>query len=127
MKERKELIGTVVSDKADKTITVKVETYKKDSKYHKRIKYSKKYAAHDEKNVASVGDTVRKHGGKIHGMEDVMRWKNPRLRESPYAVSGERLFKIMTMMASYYNIEWQFCDKGHTGKKIIELLEGDSG
>ena len=67
------------------------------------------------------------HGGKIHGMEDVMRWKNPRLRESPYAVSGERLFKIMTMMASYYNIEWQFCDKGHTGKKIIELLEGDSG
>ena len=67
------------------------------------------------------------HGGKIHGIEDVMRWKNPRLRESPYAASGERLFKIMTMMASYYNIEWKFCDKGHTGKKIIELLEGDSG
>ena len=67
------------------------------------------------------------HGGKIHGIEDVMRWKNPRLRESPYAVSGERLFKIMTMMASYYNIEWQFCDKGHTGKKIIEILAGDSG
>ena len=59
MKERKELIGTVVSDKADKTITVKVETYKKHPLYGKRVKYSKKYAAHDEKNEAKVGDTVR--------------------------------------------------------------------
>lgn len=59
MKERKELIGIVVSDKADKTITVKVETYKKHPLYGKRVKYSKKYAAHDEKNEAKVGDTVR--------------------------------------------------------------------
>lgn len=41
MKERKELIGIVVSDKADKTITVKVETYKKHPLYGKRVKYSK--------------------------------------------------------------------------------------
>ena len=59
MKERKELIGIVVSDKADKTITVKVETYKKHPLYGKRVKYSKKYAAHDEKNIAKVGDTVK--------------------------------------------------------------------
>ena len=45
MKERKELIGIVVSDKADKTITVKVETYKKHPLYGKRVKYSKKYSA----------------------------------------------------------------------------------
>ena len=56
---KRELIGVVVSDKADKTITVKVETYKKDPIYKKRIKYSKKYAAHDEKNQAHVGDKVR--------------------------------------------------------------------
>lgn len=56
---KRELIGVVVSDKADKTIIVKVETYKKDPIYKKRIKYSKKYAAHDEKNEAKVGDTVR--------------------------------------------------------------------
>ena len=43
MKERKELIGVVVSDKADKTITVKVETYKKHPLYGKRVKYSKKF------------------------------------------------------------------------------------
>ena len=54
-----ELIGKVVSDKTDKTITVLVETYKKDSLYGKRVKYSKKYAAHDEKNEAKIGDTVR--------------------------------------------------------------------
>ena len=48
---KRELIGVVVSDKADKTITVKVETYKKDPIYKKR--------AHDEENLAKVGDKVR--------------------------------------------------------------------
>ena len=55
---RQELTGKVVSAKNDKTITVLVETYVNDSKYHKRVKYSKKYAAHDENNIAGVGDTV---------------------------------------------------------------------
>lgn len=57
--KRRELIGVVVSDKADKTITVKVETYKMNPIYKKRVKYSKKYAAHDPKNEAHVGDKVR--------------------------------------------------------------------
>ena len=61
MKENKkrELVGIVVSDKADKTIIVKVETQKKDPLYGKRVKYSKKYAAHDEENIAKIGDKVR--------------------------------------------------------------------
>ena len=58
-KSNRELVGKVVSDKAEKTITVLVETYKKDPLYGKRVKYSKKYAAHDEKNEAKIGDTVR--------------------------------------------------------------------
>jgi len=58
-KVSRELVGKVVSASNDKTITVLVETHKKDSLYGKRIKYSKKYAAHDEKNIAKVGDTVR--------------------------------------------------------------------
>ena len=57
--KKRELIGIVVSDKADKTITVKVETYKMNPIYKKRVKYSKKYAAHDENNQAHVGDKVR--------------------------------------------------------------------
>ena len=54
-----ELNGKEVSNSCDKTITVLVETHKKDSKYGKRVKYSKKYAVHDPKNEAVVGDTVR--------------------------------------------------------------------
>lgn len=58
-KRKAELVGKVVSAKNDKTITVLVETHKKHPLYGKRVKYSKKYAAHDEKNAAKVGDTVR--------------------------------------------------------------------
>ena len=57
--KKAELIGTVVSATNDKTITVLVETKRTHPLYKKRVKYSKKYAAHDEKNIAKVGDTVR--------------------------------------------------------------------
>ena len=56
---KKEIIGRVVSDKNNKTITVLVETYKKHSKYGKRVKYSKKDTAHDETNKAKMGDKVK--------------------------------------------------------------------
>lgn len=56
---RKVIVGTVVSDKMDKTITVLVETKKKHPLYGKRVKYSKKYKAHDEEQVAKMGDTVK--------------------------------------------------------------------
>jgi len=55
---RRAIQGVVASDKNDKTIVVLVETHKKHSKYGKRVKYGKKYYAHDENNVAKVGDTV---------------------------------------------------------------------
>ena len=58
-KKKQELIGVVVSDKADKTISVKVETYKKHPLYSKRVKNSKKYTAHDELNQAKINDKVR--------------------------------------------------------------------
>ena len=64
------------------------------------------------------------HGNSVKCLEDVIWWQNPRLRESPLAVSGERLFKIMKAMESYYGIEWQFCNKQSTGKRIIQILEG---
>ena len=59
VESKQELVGRVVSAKNDKTITVLVETYKNHPLYGKRVKYSKKYVAHDEKNVAKEGDTVR--------------------------------------------------------------------
>ena len=57
--QRKVYTGRVVSDKMDKTITVVVETYKKHPLYGKRVKYSKKFKAHDEQNEAKIGDIVR--------------------------------------------------------------------
>jgi small subunit ribosomal protein S17 len=57
--QRKVYTGRVVSDKMDKTITVVVETYKKHPLYGKRVKYSKKFKAHDEQNQAKIGDIVR--------------------------------------------------------------------
>ena len=58
-KVQRELLGKVVSDSNNKTITVLVETYKKDPLYGKRVKSSKKYAVHDENNKAKVGDIVK--------------------------------------------------------------------
>lgn len=55
---RKVYQGRVVSDKMDKTITVQIDTYKTHPVYGKRVKYSKKYKAHDENNVAKTGDIV---------------------------------------------------------------------
>lgn len=56
---RKERVGVVVSDKMDKTITVSVERKVKHPIYHKFVKKSKSFHAHDEKNECGVGDTVR--------------------------------------------------------------------
>lgn len=64
------------------------------------------------------------HGGNIKCLDDVMRWKNPRLKVSPLAVSGERLYRILSSISAKYDAEFLFCDKRSTGKRIIELLGG---
>lgn len=56
---RKVRIGVVVSDKADKTVVVKVERRFPHPLYGKGMARTKKYHAHDEKNEYKVGDTVR--------------------------------------------------------------------
>jgi len=55
---RRVMQGIVVSDKMDKTVTVKVERRVIHSLYKKFIRRSKKYSAHDENNVCKVGDVV---------------------------------------------------------------------
>jgi len=56
---RKELIGTVVSNKMQKTIVVEVTRKKAHPLYGRVISIRKKFYAHDEKNTAHVGDVVR--------------------------------------------------------------------
>ncbi len=56
---RKERVGMVVSDKPDKTVAVSVETLVRHPLYKKRVRRSKRFMVHDERNEARVGDTVR--------------------------------------------------------------------
>lgn len=57
-KGKKQLHGVVVSDKMDKTVSVKVSQFVKHALYKKFIKTSKKYKAHDPKNAYKEGDSV---------------------------------------------------------------------
>ena len=57
--KKQELVGKVVSDTCNKTITIEVVTYKKHPLYKKNVKTTKRYAVHDEENKAKVGDIVK--------------------------------------------------------------------
>lgn len=65
------------------------------------------------------------HGGKIKSMEDVKDWNNPRLKVSPYAWDGLRMYKTMLTVQSKYGVRFEFCTKAQTGARIIEILRGD--
>ena len=68
------------------------------------------------------------HGGGIKSLEDVPNWVNPRLKVSPLAVSGERLYKILKAMEYTYKVRFEFCTKAQTGKRILQILtEGKDG
>lgn len=56
---RKENIGTVISNKMDKTVVVKVSRKMRHAKYGKVVELSKKYYAHDDSDTVTVGQTVR--------------------------------------------------------------------
>ena len=56
---RKVMIGTVTSNKMDKTVVVKVADYEPHQRYKKIMESNKNYKAHDENNECGIGDTVR--------------------------------------------------------------------
>jgi hypothetical protein len=64
------------------------------------------------------------HGGGVKALDDVYFWKNPRLKKSPKATTGKNLYKTLKTISERYGVEFKFCDKDETGKKIIELLSG---
>ncbi|NPE23751.1 MULTISPECIES: 30S ribosomal protein S17 [unclassified Fusibacter] len=57
--KRKVKVGRVTSDKMDKTITVVIEDFISHPLYSKRVKRTKKFKAHDENNIAGIGDKVK--------------------------------------------------------------------
>ena len=80
------LVGTVVSDKTDKTITVKVERKVKHPLYGKIIRRSKKYHAHDEDNSFKTGETVR-----IEETRPISKTKTWKVLDRVTASKGEAL------------------------------------
>jgi ERCC4-type nuclease len=77
------------------------------------------------------------HGRNIKALDDVLWWTNPRetYREKVKGVwvtkhrkvmQGDTLFKILNTMQNRYGVEFLFCEKKDTGKRITELLRGGS-
>lgn len=82
------------------------------------------------------------HGEEIKTMEDVYFWQNPRKHRviwktvdgkriktviSEKAVDGNQLYKSLCTIRDRYNVDFVFCMKHETGKKIVEILGDDSG
>ena len=63
------------------------------------------------------------HGPEIQSLEDVYFWDNPRKEKSPKATSGESLYKSLVTIRDKYNVQFEFCTKSETGRRIMELLE----
>lgn len=62
------------------------------------------------------------HGGDIHELEDVFFWNNPRIKDSPRATTGQALYRSLLTIRDRYGVRFEFCDKRHTGERIVELL-----
>lgn len=73
------------------------------------------------------------HGKDIRQLEDVIFWKNPRgtkrvrtdhgwETQKTKAMTGETLYKILETISRKYDVRFVFCDKEHTGQRIMELL-----
>ena len=78
---RKTRIGVIVSDSADKTVTVQVERRFAHPLYGKQVAKTKKYLAHDEHNEFRVGDTVRMV--ETRPLSKKKRWRVAELIERP--------------------------------------------
>lgn len=73
------------------------------------------------------------HGKDIETLEDVIFWENPRRKKrksingvwqtvETKAMKGEVLYRILTTLERKYGVQFQFCNKEETGKKILEIL-----
>lgn len=69
---RIEVVGEVISDKMDKTISVLIYRMVRHAKYGKYMKRTSIFKAHDEKNEAKVGDIVRIH--EVRPLSKSKRW-----------------------------------------------------
>lgn len=85
-KMRSEVVGEVVSDKMDKTITVRVYHVVRHSKYGKFVRKSSTFKAHDEKNEAKMGDIVKIH--ETRPLSKTKRWTLVKVVEARRQTEG---------------------------------------
>ncbi|MEK6555717.1 MAG: 30S ribosomal protein S17 [Bdellovibrionota bacterium] len=85
-KQRSEVTGEVVSDKMEKTISVRVFHVVAHSKYGKFIRKSSTFKAHDEKNEAKIGDIVRIH--ETRPLSKTKRWTLVKVVEARKQTEG---------------------------------------
>lgn len=62
------------------------------------------------------------HGGEIHELKDVANWHNPMLEKYPNAITGRDLMERMYRVHIAYGVDFLFCDKRSTGRRIAEIL-----
>ncbi len=62
------------------------------------------------------------HGGSIKRLEDVGKWKNPNYGKNKLCMDGRELMERMHRVSVMYGVEWRFCNKSETGRRIIEIL-----
>jgi len=86
-RKRKERIGIVTSDRMDKTITVQVGRIFHHPVYDKAIKMQTKFKAHDEKEVAKIGDTVRIE--ETRPLSKTKRWRLVEVLKKHETEAGE--------------------------------------
>ena len=82
--------------------------------------------AEHERDIGVKVIVLVEHGHGYKSIEDVKFWQNPRLRESPKATDGPKLYKILKTMCEKYDMSIMFCEKAETGAKIRELLSNET-
>ena len=58
----------------------------------------------------------------VQSWDDLLNWTNPQPNRSALTPNGERCFKVMKAMEYTYGVEFQFCNKADTGRRILEIL-----
>lgn len=64
---------------------------------------------------------------EIKSLDDVPKWYNWRLKQNPKAITGKQLYKIMKTFEEHHGCKFEFCNKGETAKRIVEILTQKEG
>ena len=121
--ERKQNLGELSINVSDMPKKDKDGNIKRDKDGNKQTEW--KRFSDELKRAKTYGIKIIilcEHGKNFKSFEDIKKWVNPRLKESPLAISGERLYKKLMVLKKLYGFDFVFCSKSETGRKIIELL-----